>query len=109
MRRNRNACVNTKAVAIMKEEGIDISHNTSNNIHEYRHIYFDYVITVCNNAKEQCPVFPSKAKQFHHNFPDSAKTKNSEEQVMQEFRQVREMIKKYIQDLSWKICKYLYE
>ncbi len=70
----------------------------SNNINEYRHISFDYVITVCDNAKEQCPVFPSKAKQFHHNFPDPAKTNGREEQIMQEFRQVREMIKKYIQD-----------
>src|SRR5450432_3721005 len=57
--------VNSRAISIMKEDGIDISHHTSNNVNEYRNIDFDYVITVCDNAKERCPVFPSKAKKFH--------------------------------------------
>ena len=55
--------VNPRAIATMKEDGIDISSHTSNNMEEYRNIDFDYVITVCDNAKEQCPVFPSTAKQ----------------------------------------------
>ena len=65
--------VNPKAIQIMKEDNIDISKHTSNNVNEYRDIDFDYVITVCDNVKEQCPYFPSKAKKFHYNFPDPAK------------------------------------
>ena len=87
--------VNPRAIAIMAEEGIDISTHTSNNVSEYTGIDFDYVITVCDNAKERCPVFPSKAQQFHHNFPDPAKATGTEEVVMAEFRKVREMIKEY--------------
>jgi arsenate reductase len=89
--------VNPRAIAIMKEDGIDISHHTSNNVEEYRNIGFDFIITVCDNAKERCPYFPSKAKQFHYDFPDPAKAKGTEEQVMAEFRKVREMIKVYCQ------------
>lgn len=95
--------VNPRAIATMKEDGIDISTHTSNNVDEYRGIDFDYVITVCDNAKERCPVFPSTAKQFHHNFPDPAKAKGTEEEIMQSFREVREMIKDYCKDFSAKI------
>jgi len=87
--------VNRGAIAVMKEDGIDISNNTSNNIDEYRNIYFDYVITVCDNAKEQCPVFPSTAKMFHQNFPDPAKATGTEDEIMQQFRNVRDEIKKF--------------
>jgi arsenate reductase (thioredoxin) len=87
--------VNPRAVAIMKEDGIDISRQTSNNINEYRDIDFDYVITVCDNAKERCPWFPSKAEKFHYNFPDPAKATGSEEEIMGKFREVRDMIKEY--------------
>ena len=89
--------VNPRAISIMKEDGIDISKHTSNNIDEYLDIDFDFVITVCDNAKEHCPVFPTKAKKFHHNFPDPAKSKGTEEEVLEEFRQVRQMIKSYSQ------------
>ena len=87
--------VNPRAISIMKEDGIDISKHTSNNIDEYLDIDFDFVITVCDNAKEHCPVFPTKAKKFHYNFPDPAKSKGTEEEVLEEFRQVRQMIKDY--------------
>jgi arsenate reductase len=87
--------VNPKAIAIMKEDGIDISQNTSNNVIEYRNIVFDFVITVCDNAKERCPIFPSTAKQVHHNFPDPAKAIGTQEEIMQQFRNVREEIKKF--------------
>lgn len=87
--------VNPRAVAVMKEDGIDISNHTSNNIEEYRNIDFNFVITVCDNAKERCPFFPSNAKKFHYNFPDPAKAKGSEEEIMQQFREVRNLIKNY--------------
>jgi arsenate reductase len=87
--------VNSKAISIMKEDGIDISHHTSNNVSEYVNIDFDFVLTVCDNAKENCPYFPSKAKKFHQDFPDPAKVKGTEEEVMNEFRRVRGMIKDY--------------
>ncbi len=87
--------VNPRAIAVMKEDGIDISHHTSNHIDEYKNIDFDYVITVCDNAKERCPFFPSSAKKFHQNFPDPAKAKGSEDEIMQEFRKVRNSIKSY--------------
>lgn len=87
--------VNPKAIKVMKEDGIDISNHTSNSIDEYRNLAFDYVITVCDNAKERCPFVPSNAKKFHHNFPDPAKATGSEEEIMQPFREVRNMIKRY--------------
>lgn len=90
--------VNPKAIEIMKRDGIDISRHTSNNIDEYMDTSFDYVITVCDNAKESCPYFPTNAVKFHYNFPDPAKAKGTEEEVMEQFREVREMIRKYAQN-----------
>ncbi|MBA2613688.1 MAG: arsenate reductase ArsC [Bacteroidetes bacterium] len=87
--------VNPKAIDIMKEDGLNISSHTSNNVNEYKDIDFDFVITVCDHAKENCPYFPTKAIKFHHNFPDPSKLKGSDEEIEQEFRRVREMIKDY--------------
>ena len=87
--------VNPRAVAVMKEDGIDISNHTSNTIDEYRDMNFDFVITVCDNARERCPFFPSKAQKFHYNFPDPAKASGSEEEIIQQFREVRGLIKAY--------------
>lgn len=87
--------VNPKAIATMLEDGIDISKHTSNNLSEYAHIDFDFVITVCDNAKERCPFFPTKAKKFHHNFPDPAKATGTENEINEQFRHVRQQIKNY--------------
>lgn len=87
--------VNPKAIEIMKKDGIDISSHTSNNVNEYTSIDFDFVITVCDNAKESCPYFPSNAVKFHYNFPDPAKAKGTDGEVMAQFREVRDMIKEY--------------
>lgn len=87
--------VNPKAVATMLEDGIDISGQTSNHIDEYRNIDFDFVITVCDHAKEQCPYFPSTAQKFHQNFPDPAKATGTDEEVRQQFQRVRNEIKEY--------------
>jgi len=90
--------VNPKAIATMQEDGIDISQHTSNNVLEYQGIDFDYVITVCDNAKERCPYFPTKAEKFHYNFPDPAKAIGTQEEIKNEFARVREMIKSYCSD-----------
>jgi arsenate reductase (thioredoxin) len=90
--------VNPRAIATMAADGIDISKNTSNNVNEYFDIDFDFVITVCDNAKERCPYFPTNAQKFHYNFPDPAKAIGSEEEIMAQFESVREMIKQYTID-----------
>ncbi|HNY54797.1 MAG TPA: arsenate reductase ArsC [Chitinophagales bacterium] len=87
--------VNPKAVFFMKEDGVDISHHTSNNILEYTGIPFDFVITVCDHAKEVCPYFPTNAKMLHHNFEDPSKVKATEEEIAASFRRVRNEIKEY--------------
>lgn len=90
--------VNPKAIETMAADGVDISNHTSNNVEEYTNIDFDYVITVCDNAKESCPYFPTKAVKLHYNFPDPAKAKGTEEEVKAEFASVRDMIKSYCEN-----------
>ncbi len=90
--------VNQKAIETMAADGIDISKHTSNNVDEYTNIDFDYVITVCDNAKESCPYFPTKAVKLHYNFPDPAKVKGTEEEVKEAFASVRKMIKSYCEN-----------
>ncbi len=90
--------VNPKAIQVMAEDEIDISAHTSNHVDEYLDIPFDFVITVCDNAKEACPYFPGNVKRFHYNFPDPAKASGTEDEIMQEFRRVRDMIKTYSND-----------
>jgi arsenate reductase (thioredoxin) len=89
--------VNPKAIDTMKQDGIDISHHTSNHINEYANESFDYVITVCDNARENCPFFPASVKALHHNFPDPAKASGTPDQISEEFKRVRNMIKHYVQ------------
>ena len=87
--------VNPRAIDTMAEDGIDISNHTSNNIEEFDNVEFDFVITVCDNAKERCPYFPTKAKKFHQNFTDPAKASGTYDEVIFEFRLVREEVKNY--------------
>lgn len=87
--------VNPKAISIMAEDGVDISLHTSNHVDEYRAVEFDYVITVCDHAKERCPWFPTTAVLFHENFPDPAKATGSEEEVHKAFKHTRNLIKTY--------------
>lgn len=90
--------VNPRAIATLAEDGLDITHHTSNHVDEYLHIPFDYIITVCDNAQERCPIFPSSAQRFHFNFPDPAKAQGKEEEIMQQFASVREQIKQYCKE-----------
>jgi arsenate reductase len=87
--------VNPRAIATMLEDGIDLSKHTTNNVEEYFNIDFDFVITVCDNAKERCPYFPTRALMFHQNFPDPAKAIGTETEILAQFRSVREMIKTF--------------
>lgn len=87
--------LNPNAVKTMAEIGIDISQHTSNNVLEYKDIDFDYIITVCNHANENCPYFPSNAVRIHHNFTDPAKAKGSEEEIAKHFTEVRDEIGKF--------------
>jgi len=90
--------LNPFAVRAMKEDGIDISHHTSNNVSEYLNIDFTYIITVCDNARERCPYFPSRTKKYHRNFPDPAKASGTEEEILQQFIEVRDMIRDYVSE-----------
>jgi len=89
--------VNPKAIQVMAEDQVDISGHTSNHVDEYLSVQFDYVITVCDNANEACPFFPGRVQRFHENFPDPAKAAGSAEEIMDEFRRVRDLIKAYSQ------------
>ncbi|WP_344925112.1 arsenate reductase ArsC [Aquimarina addita] len=90
--------VNPKAIAIMKEDGIDISNHTSNNLDEYLGLTFDYILTVCDNAKERCPIFPGKAERLHYNFFDPSKIDGTEEDTHAAFQKTRNQIKEYCKD-----------
>ncbi|MET0760222.1 MAG: arsenate reductase ArsC, partial [Flavobacterium sp.] len=89
--------LNPFAVGIMAEDGIDISKHTSNHVDEYKDIDFDfdYVITVCDNAKEACPFFPTKTKTIHHSFEDPSKASGTAKELIAEFRKVRDEIKEF--------------
>jgi len=97
------ACgLNPKAVQVMAEAGVDISHQESKNIMGLLDIPFDYVITVCGHADENCPIFPGKTKVVHHGFDDPprlALSARTEEEVLNIYRRVRDEIREYI--ITW--------
>lgn len=87
--------VHPKAVQVMNELGIDLSNNCPKNVNQFLNEQFDFVITVCDNAKESCPVFIGKVgKQLHIGFEDPAEAKGSEEEILSEFRKIRDEIKR---------------
>ena len=93
--------VHPLAVAVMKESGIDVSANRSKSLDEFRGQAFDLVITVCDNAAESCPVFPSAKQMLHWPFPDPADATGNEQEQMPVFRTVRDNIQvKIIQFLA---------
>jgi arsenate reductase len=88
--------VNPLAIQVMAEDGVDISYHTSNHADEYTSLPLDYVITVCDNAREQCPFFPSTAKKVHHSFTDPGVATPSHapgDDKLAQFRVVRDEIK----------------
>jgi arsenate reductase len=85
--------VRPEAIAAMREIGIDISGHRSKSVDEFAGKKFDYVITVCDNAKESCPVFPATTKRLHWSLNDPAAIQGSEEQRLAEFRRVRDQLR----------------
>jgi arsenate reductase len=85
--------VHPRAIQIMAEDGIDISSHTSNDLREYLSNRFDFIITVCDNAAEQCPVFPGDGTRLHWPFHDPAHASGTESEILAEFRTVRDQIK----------------
>jgi arsenate reductase len=82
--------VRPEAIAVMREVGIDISGHRSKSVDEFAGQDFDYVITVCDNAKESCPLFPAKTKRIHWSIEDPAAAQGSEEEILTAFRRVRD-------------------
>jgi len=85
--------VRPEAVAVMREVGIDISGHRSKSVDEFAGQNFDYVITVCDNAKESCPVFPAKTKRIHWSIEDPAAAQGSEEEILTAFRRARDELR----------------
>ena len=92
--------VRPEASAAMRELGIDISGHRSKNVDEFEGQQFDYVITVCDNARETCPVFFGKAQKLHRDFEDPAAFSGSEEERLAVFRRVRDQLRTYLRDFS---------
>ena len=91
--------VNQRAIKVMAEAGVDISSHTSKHLDDLAGIDFDYIITVCDNAKEQCPVYPGGTKIIHKSFDDPAGIAGTQEQVTAEFRRIRDEIREFVQTL----------
>lgn len=92
----RPSQVRLEAVAVMGELGIDISGHRSKHVDEFAGQKFDYVLTVCDNARESCPVFPDGATAIHRNFEDPAALHGTEEERLALFRRVRDEIREYL-------------
>ena len=88
--------VRPEAIKALAEVGIDISKNRSKSVDEFADEDIDYVLTVCDNAKENCPYFPAQTKLIHHSFADPAEVKGDEETRLSAFRHVRDQIQKYL-------------
>ena len=88
--------VRPEAITVMRELGIDISGHRSKSVQEFDRQAFDYVITVCDSARESCPVFFGAAKKLHHDFDDPAALNGSEEERLALFRRVRNELRNYL-------------
>lgn len=92
----RPSRVRPEAIAVMKELGIDISGHRSKSVDEFSDQQFDYVLTVCDNAKESCPIFSGHANRLHHSFQDPAAVDGTEYERLSVFRMVRDQIRGYL-------------
>ena len=95
--------VDPRAVMVMAQAGVDISKHTSNHLDEYLDIPFDMLVTVCDSARESCPVFPGEGEKVHHSFDDPpylARDAADEESALTPYRRVRDEIKQFVAELS---------
>jgi len=92
--------VRPEAIAVMAELGIDISGHRSKHVREFEGQAFDYVITVCDNAKESCPVFPGNTQRIHWSVPDPAAVDGSGQERLLAFRRVRDSLAERLRDLT---------
>ncbi|MBV8827973.1 MAG: arsenate reductase ArsC [Acidobacteriaceae bacterium] len=95
--------VRPEAIAVMREAGIDITGQRSKHVDEFAGQQFDYVITVCDNARETCPVFFGPAYKLHHDFEDPAGVTGSEQERLAVFRRVRDELRNYLRDFTHSI------
>jgi arsenate reductase len=92
--------VRSEAIAAMRELGIDISAQRSKSVEEFDGQHFDYVITVCDSARELCPVFLGSAERLHHSFEDPAALCGSEQERLALFRRVRDQLRTYLAEFA---------
>jgi arsenate reductase len=90
--------VRPEAIAVMSELGIDLSGHHSKHVREFDGQHFDYVITVCDNANESCPVFPADTERIHWSFPDPAAVEGSETERLAAFRRIRDSVAETLRD-----------
>src|ERR1700683_5183382 len=96
----RHGSVRPEAIAAMRELGIDISGHRSKSVEEFDGQHFDYVITVCDSARESCPVFFGSAEKLHHSFEDPAALNGSQEDRLALYRRVRDELRSYLADFA---------
>ena len=99
--------MNKLAIQAMKEAGVDISRQYSKHVDEFKGVPFDYVVTVCDHARESCPIFPRKTRGVHVGFDDPprlAKTARSEEEAMGHYRRVRDEIRQFVEHFDERIA-----
>ena len=97
--------VRPEAIRALAEIGIDISGNRSKSVDEFGTEEIDYVLTVCDNAKDNCPYFPAKTKVIHHSFEDPAEVQGDEETRLNAFRKIRDQIREYFENDFVKILE----
>ena len=97
--------VRPEAIKTLAEIGIDISNNRSKSVDEFVSEEIDYFLTVCDNAKENCPYFPAKTRLIHHSFADPAEVDGDEEARLNAFRKVRDEIREYFENDFVKILE----
>jgi len=91
--------VSSRAIQVMAEAGVDISSQTSDHVDDFLAIDFDYIITLCDNARERCPIFSGKAKVIHKPFEDPTFVVGSTDEIMRAFRRARDLIREFVETL----------
>jgi arsenate reductase len=96
----RPSSVRAEAIEVMREVGIDIRHHTSKHVDTLGDPLFDIVLTVCDNARESCPLYPGNVMRLHQSFDDPAATRGSEEIRLAAFRRVRDELREFLKDFA---------